>query len=57
MKDRSFIHRTAQSRAAKADNLRRFGPVPVRDPYPAPKMTLWASLVAFVKRFIKWWKA
>lgn len=57
MKDRSFIHRQAQSNAAKADNLRRFGPAPVRDPFPAPSLTLWGSLVAFVKRFIKWWKA
>ncbi|AUV61723.1 hypothetical protein HOS76_gp29 [Pseudomonas phage Henninger] len=57
MKDRSFIHRTAQSRAAKADNLRRFGPVPVRDPYPAPALSFWARLVAAFRTFIKWWKA
>lgn len=57
MKDRSFIHRQRQSNAAKADNLRRFGPTPVRDPMPAPKLSVWASFVAFVKRFVKWWKA
>ncbi|WYW04361.1 hypothetical protein Kurepalu2_00014 [Pseudomonas phage vB_PpuP-Kurepalu-2] len=57
MKDRSFAHRLAQSNAAKAENLRRFGPAPVRDPFPAPKLTLWASLVAFFKRFVAWFRA
>jgi hypothetical protein len=54
MKDRSFIHRQRQSQLAKADNLRRFGPTPVHDPMPAPKLTLWGTFVAFVKRFLKW---
>ncbi|MGV8919566.1 MAG: hypothetical protein ACOH2R_17495 [Pseudomonas sp.] len=57
MKDRSFIHRQAQSNAAKADNLRRFGPAQVRDPFPAPKLRLWAQLKAFIQTIIKWWKA
>lgn len=57
MKDRSFIHRQRQSQLAKADNLRRFGPTPVHDPMPTPKLTLWGTFVAFVKRFLKWCRA
>jgi len=55
MKDRSFIYRTAQSQAAKADNLRRFGPVPVIDHCPpAPQLGFWAGIVAAFRTFLKW---
>jgi hypothetical protein len=54
MKDRSFIHRTAQSREAKADNLRRFGPAPVIDQFPAQQLGFWATIVAAFRTFIKW---
>uniref|UniRef100_A0AAU6W0Y2 Uncharacterized protein n=1 Tax=Pseudomonas phage Ghual01 TaxID=3138534 RepID=A0AAU6W0Y2_9CAUD len=57
MKDRSFIHRTRQSREAKADNLRRFGPAPVRDPFPVPELSFWARLMAVLRTFLKWVKA
>jgi hypothetical protein len=54
MKDRSFIHRTTQSREAKADNLRRFGPAPVIDQFPAQQLGFWATIVAAFRTFIKW---
>lgn len=57
MKDRSFIYRQRQSQAAKADNLRRFGPAQIRDEYPAPKASLWTQIVLWWRIFLKWWNA
>lgn len=56
LKDRSYIYRTAQSRAAKADNLRRFGPAPVVDPFPVPKASLWTRIVLWWQTFLNWWR-
>lgn len=60
MKDRSYIYRTQQSRAAKAQNILRCHRITDAEaawPYPADTRSIWQILKDFWARFYRWWWA